>query len=75
VKRYTDINHAKYSASRLNKKWLAMDASGELWAGNYKPVYHEYYPIWIWADEQSTVKIGWIKPVNLWRKCVWEITQ
>lgn len=64
---------AKDRAWELDKSWLVMEESGELWAGEKRPEYHSLFGIWIWVLDIQPVKIGWIYPVKDWHSCVWRI--
>lgn len=69
------IKQAKDEAWKRDLNWLAMDASGELWAGEIKPEYHEIFGIWIWSLCEQPVKIGWVYPVKDWRSARWHVMQ
>jgi hypothetical protein len=53
---------------------MSVDASGEIWAGENKPEYHELYHIWIWPFDEKPCKIGYVYPVNNWKESIWELT-
>jgi len=67
------LQDAKDEADSMGAAWLAMDASGELWCGYYKPEYHAIWGIWVWLNDVRPVKIGWIYPVKEWRDCRWSL--
>ena len=67
------IEHAKEEVKAAGFRWLAMDESGELWAGDIMPDYHEIFGLWIWALSDSPVKVGWVYPLKEWRDCRWQI--
>jgi hypothetical protein len=68
------IEKLKNKAQLLGYKWMSVDASGEVWAGENKPEYHELYHIWIWPFDKKPCKIGYVYPVNNWKESIWQLT-
>lgn len=71
MRNYKHYSEAVYDAWKLDKSWVAMDASGEIWAGECHPEYHEYLPVWLWPFDEFPVKLGYIFPIKNWRECKW----
>ena len=68
------LEQAKYEAWKRQATWLAMDASGALWCGELRPVYHEIFPIWIWDICEQPMKVGWVYPGGYdWRESKWRV--